>query len=128
MFTIGSFQTSHKIRTYTPTVSNTTGVDASTPGTVNFIKIGDYIHLWGSIDLDLTANSAFNLDISLPVSVTSNFTNATDAWGILYFAGNLPAASAGIIANTATDKLQIVGRGSSNSNLTYYFTAGYKIQ
>lgn len=127
MFTIGSFNTGHRTRTWTPTIANTVGVDASTPYATNFLKIGDAIIFWGHIDLDLTSAAAFSFTMTLPTGITSNFADSTDAGGTLYFIDNLPAAQGGISADTANNLLLFSGRGSSNSSLNYHFYGIFKI-
>lgn len=127
MINLGIYNTNHKVRTWTPTIANTVGVDASIAYPTNFLKIGDTITFWGKITLDLTSAAAFSFTISMPAGITSNFADSTDAGGIMYFVDNLPAASGGISADTVNNLVLFSGRGSSNSALTYHFAGIFKI-
>jgi hypothetical protein len=121
---IGSFGYGHPIETWTPVISAEVGVDASTLYECNYQKVGPAVLFWGKIDLDLTNGVAYSFDLTLPISAV--FTTDTDAVGHLSLTGNVPSPSGGIIANTANNKLLVSGRGTSNTNLTYYFHGMYK--
>ncbi len=56
--------------TYTPTLTNTTNVASSTASAFTFFtRNGDYIDVYGTLDLDPTSASTLTLlDISLPVA------------------------------------------------------------
>jgi hypothetical protein len=64
---------------YTPTLTNTTNIAASTPYSSHYIRIGNQVSVSGSADIDATATGVIVLGISIPIA--SNFGSFVDAWG-----------------------------------------------
>lgn len=64
---------------YTPTLTNTTNVAASTAYTTYYYRVGDMVTVFGEVDIDPTAVGAFELRISLPF--TTGFTGTNEAGG-----------------------------------------------
>lgn len=61
--------------TYTPTLTNTTNVSASTANICQWIRVGNVVHVGGSVSIDPTAASVLTeLNVSLPIasSITSD--------------------------------------------------------
>jgi hypothetical protein len=66
--------------TYTPTLSNTTNVAASTAYATGYYRIGQVVCAYGKVDVDPTAtNTSTVLGVSLPV--TSDIAAAQDCGG-----------------------------------------------
>jgi hypothetical protein len=66
--------------TYTPTLTNTTNIDASTVSApLTWIRLGNYVIVFGGITVDPTATGNTVIKLSLPVA--SNFTTAFDCTG-----------------------------------------------
>lgn len=65
--------------TYTPTLYNTTNVDASTAYTCQYMRVGSVVTVSGRVDIDANGTGATTLGISLPVA--SNFTAAEQCAG-----------------------------------------------
>jgi hypothetical protein len=66
--------------TYTPTLTNTTNIAASTlNGTFSYIRVGNTVNVAGCVSVDPTAAGTTTLTISLPIA--SNFGGAFDCNG-----------------------------------------------
>lgn len=106
--------------TYTPTLTNTTNVAASTARLCNYIRIGNICTVAGQLDIDPTAPGAVLLGISLPIP--SAFTTAFQLGGVasaLAVAGE----SAGLRADATNDRasLEYVAVDTTNHTLTFNF-------
>ncbi|MGQ0738644.1 MAG: hypothetical protein ACT4OJ_06250 [Bacteroidota bacterium] len=65
---------------YTPTLSNSTNISASTAYTLKWVRVGDTYTVYGEVDIDPTSASTLSvLTISLPIS--SAFANTYDLSG-----------------------------------------------
>lgn len=66
--------------TYTPTLTNTTNVAASTAHTMFYTRVGDVVHVAGEVDVDpTTAGLLTTVEISLPIA--SALTHADQLGG-----------------------------------------------
>lgn len=112
--------------TYTPTLSNTTNVAASTPRLCTWSRVGNMVTITGQFDIDptLTATSTV-LGISLPSA--SNFTTAYEAGGGAWSIA-IASESAGIQANATTDVIEVTFIAVDLSNHTMAFQAGYEVK
>jgi hypothetical protein len=92
--------------TYTPTLTNTTNVAASTSASCNYMRVGNQVNVTGRIAIDPTAAVATVLEISLPIA--SNIGGAADIGGV--------GACSAVASNGAT----IDGNAANNTaNLSY---------
>lgn len=112
---------------YTPTLTNTTNIDASTTHECYYQRVGGIVQVFGRVDIDPTAAaSGLVLGVSLPIA--SNFTSSYDCSGTV---AGLPSgytqAAGTIRADTTNDLAQIEFVAPVNSNTTYMFSFGYKI-
>ena len=65
--------------TYTPTITDVTNIDSSTPAVMQWSRVGDVVTVSGLLSVDTTAASLAKLRMSLPVA--SNFTSSTNCAG-----------------------------------------------
>ena len=90
--------------TYTPTLTNTTNVAASTAYVTAYYRVGNMVSVFGKVDIDPTAGSATTLlGMSLPIA--STFANdfelgGTGVWGP---SSSVPSA-VGIFADTTNNR------------------------
>lgn len=83
--------------TYTPTLTNTTNVAASTAFACQYVRVGNVVTVSGKVNIDLTAGSvASELGISLPIA--SNFTADNHCAGTA-----VPHAIASLCARVSAD-------------------------
>ena len=108
--------------TYTPTLTNTTNIDASTAFQCQYIRVGSVVTVSGRVEVDATAAAATVLGISLPIA--SDLGANTNCAGVIARAG----ANAGEIhARPANDRAEASWTASVTTNAAYYFTFTYLI-
>jgi len=110
--------------TYTPTLTNTTNIAASTPYLATYQRIGNVIHVFGSLDVDPTAGAANTvLGVSLPIA--SALTNAFQLSGtgtVDISTATRPAVA--IVGDVANDRATFLwwAPDGTNRNLPYHFS------
>lgn len=112
--------------TYTPTLTNTTNISASTAYECQYMRVGNTVTVSGKVDVDPTSASvATALGISLPVA--SNLGTAQDLGGVgasVQFVGK----SAGIYADTTNDRATMEWINDANvANQSLFFTFTYQV-
>jgi hypothetical protein len=115
--------------TYTPTLTNTTNVAASTAYACQYLRIGNTVTVSGKIDVDATTTATISsLKISLPV--TSDFTAAENCAGVgsATVTGSLSNQAIPISADTTADKASLDWVVATAANSPIYFTFTYKVQ
>lgn len=108
--------------TYTPTLTNSANLGASTARLCGYTRVGDRVTVTGQLDIDPTTTATLTtLGISLPVA--SNFTTVYQAGGAAS-AIAVADASAGIQADATNDRvtLQYVCTDVTNHAMTFTFT------
>lgn len=113
--------------TYTPTLTNTTNVAASTAYVTGYSRVGNTVTVYGKIDIDATlaASSATELGVELPIA--SNFTGEEDCGGT----GASDAIASLVVrikADATNDRASFVMKSLSLSNDSYNFTFSYQIK
>lgn len=110
--------------TYTPTLTNSANLDASTAYLCQWLRVGNTITVSGKVSVDPTlVATTTTLGISLPVA--SNFGADTDAGGVA-FAPGIAAQGAAIFADASNDRLTMQWKSSDITNQAMYFTATYR--
>jgi len=110
--------------TWTPTLTNTTNLTASTAYSCQYLRIGSTVVCSGKFDADPTAAGSCVLGMSLPVA--SNFTSANELGGTA-FAATVAAEGCAILADATNDRATIQWIAVDTSNLSRYFTFAYRI-
>jgi len=111
--------------TYTPTLTNTTNVAASTAYTTYYQRIGNKVYVWGQVDVDVTTGSATTvLGFSIPVA--SNFGNTYELGGTAITTSNTINVFS-INADTANDRATFQGAPPSTANIRYNFMFSYTV-
>lgn len=108
---------------YTPTLTNTTNIDASTASEAQYLRVGSTVTVSGIVTIDPAAAGAINLGISLPVA--SNFGTQSDAGGAA--SCDTAAASAAIYADATNDAVDLVGIAADGTSRTWGFTFTYQV-
>lgn len=111
--------------TYTPTLTNTTNVAASTAYLSNYYRVGNYITVFGRVDIDPTAAGAVVLEMSTPVA--TNFTSTIQAAGsaIGFAVANLYAACQ---PNGTNETLEFRYVAVDTANRQFQFQCSYLVQ
>jgi len=110
--------------TYTPTLSNTTNVSASTPRLSQYLRVGNTVTVSGQLDLTPAGAGALLLGISLPIA--SAFTTAFQLGGVAspITIENVPA---GIEADAPNDRASLKFIASATDARTLTFTFTYQV-
>lgn len=113
--------------TYTPTLTNTTNVAASTAYECQYMRVGNTVTVSGKVDIDPTsAGSQTVLGMSLPIS--SNLGAEEDLAGSSSqkFASGINNFA--IYGDATNDRAKFeVSNASSGSNISFYFTFTYQV-
>lgn len=109
---------------YTPTLTNNTNIAASTAHTSYYFRVGDMVHVFGTVEIDATtASSQISMSMSLPIA--SNLGSSDDLAGVF---GTSAASQAGRVTGSAgNDNASFVCVPDSSANLTYNFSFSYKV-
>lgn len=111
--------------TYTPTLTNTTNVSASTARLCTYMRVGNTVTVAGQFDIDCIAPAtATVLRITLPVA--SNFSTAYQLGGTA-FATAVAGMGAGIEADATNDVALVKFNSSDINNQTMSFTFSYQV-
>lgn len=110
--------------TYTPTLTNVTNVSSSTAYTTMWTRLGDIVTVTGIVDIDQTANGAWQMDMSLPVA--SNLTNPEDLSG--FGTGTIHTFDIfHIDPDTANNRASFIGNSNDKGNHPHHFTFTYRV-
>ena len=108
--------------TYTPTLYNTTNIDASTAFVCRYIRIGNMVIVSGQVNIDATATTATVLGMSLPIA--STLSNAYELSGS---GANAENVSIRIYGDTTNNRALFGFTATSTANRGYNFTFTYQI-
>ena len=113
--------------TYTPTLTNSTNVAASTTGACQYMRVGNVVTVSGQLSVDPTLAATLTvLLISLPIA--STFSSSRNAGGAAASSSNIYGESGAIIANTGSNVFELRLSPTSLANQSYAFQATYIIQ
>lgn len=101
---------------YTPSLTNSTNVAASTAWSNFYYRIGEVVSVAGTVSIDTTTTGATTLQISLPIA--STFANST------YLAGSASMGTehAVIFGGTGVATLSYTAVSTANNNWRFHFT------
>lgn len=108
---------------YTPTLSHTTNVAASTAYECQYIRVGRVVTVSGMVDIDPTATGATELRMTIPVG--ENFTAAREAAGTF---GDSYDQHGTVIATVGAATVRLQANLSDATNRSYYFHFTYNAQ
>lgn len=109
--------------TYTPTLTNTTNIAASTAYVTHYKKVGDWVEIWGKVAIDATSSlSVIEMGMELPIS--STLSDVYDLSGVAVYEDN---TSLQIKADVSNGRAVFRGIPQTSSNNVYSFNLRYKI-
>lgn len=112
--------------TYTPTLTNTTNVDASvTNANVKYSRIGNIVSVFGEVQIDptLAAPTSTVLNISLPIA--SNLAAASELSGTAN--DGVTSQVAIIRGNITSDTAEVTFQATSTTNRVWTFSFAYMV-
>lgn len=108
---------------YTPTLTNTTNISASTAATTYWFRVGDRIHVFGSLEIDATsAGTLSELGMTLPVS--SIISNESDLAGTAAHEDGTPVRILGDIVNGRA-KFKFTPNTATANKYSFHFSYLY---
>jgi hypothetical protein len=109
--------------TYTPTLTNSTNVAASTAYVCQYMRVGNVVTVSGQVDIDPTTTGGTEVRLSLPVA--SYFTLANQVGGT--FNSTVAQVGGAIFANTSNDDARFIYSATLTTNTSFYFTFTYRV-
>lgn len=110
--------------TYTPTVSNTTNLDSTTPSAVAYGRTGSVVTVFGKITVDPTSSgTSTSMELSLPIA--SDLGAAGDVMGFFAVSGSFTGGT--ILGDAGTNLAQFVWISTTTTSTDYFFTFSYRI-
>lgn len=112
--------------TYTPTLTNTTNVAASTAYTCQYMRVGAVVTVSGRVDIDPSAQQDTILGVSLPIA--SNFSANENLGGTFVSQQATDAKVPGVIyADSTNDRATFFFRPTVTTNQSYTFIFTYRV-
>jgi hypothetical protein len=113
--------------TFTPTLFNTTNIDASTASVMGYMRVGNSVTVYGEVLINVTAaGSATVLGMTLPIS--TDFTSGGDLGGGAH-STSTPTVSAAISGDAANDRAYFTFRsGTDTGDVVYTVHFSYQIK
>ena len=109
--------------TYTPTLTNTTNIAASTAYTTHYQRVGDVVHVWGTVDIDATTLLTISeMGMSLPIA--SALGQIYDLAGTAAFEDNTAVQIKGDVSNTRA-VWRFIPQTATNNKYSFQFTYKY---
>lgn len=108
---------------YTPILTNTLNLDASTAYQCQYLRVGDVVTVSGRVDIDPTASAQFRLGISLPIPSDIGAENDCCGCGGTTTLNGAPA----IRGDAVNDRAEMVGTAVDTLNYSQFFTFTYLI-
>lgn len=112
--------------TYTPTLFNTTNLDASTAYVCQWIRVGNVVTVSGRVDIDPTVIASTLLGISLPIASNLASANGVDCAGTACASGSLSESGA-ITGDSTNDRASLSLVSVTTGNHSVFFTFTYLI-
>lgn len=110
---------------YTPALTNTTNISASTAYPCQFMRVGNVVTVSGMVEIDTTLVGTYQLGISLPVA--SAFTQNYQCAGTGVGTNNSLDDPIYIRANVASGNALLIGSDNDITNHAHYFHFTYQI-
>ena len=112
--------------TYTPTLTSSTNVAASTAYVCLYIRVGNNVYVFGRVDIDPTSAVPTTTILGISLPVASNFSLTTQAHGV----GTSAAVSGqhgGITSDATSDIAVYTCQAVNTANSTHFLAFGYLV-
>ena len=110
--------------TYTPTLTNTTGISSSAASACQYMRVGNVVTVSGQVQI-FPNGSDFNMKMTLPIA--SAFTASRQASGHFSANGSYLLSGGTIAADVAGDRFLFLGNDTTSANLFFIFTSTYQV-
>lgn len=114
--------------TYTPTLTNSTNVAASTPVECFYTRVGNVVTVTGQVSIDITTTLTDSvLLMTLPIASAFTVDRNCSGTGASSTAGTYGTETIAILANVAGGSAEFRLRPASVANLDYRFSFAYRV-
>lgn len=114
--------------TYTPTLTNTTNVNASTAYVTGYTRVGNSVTVYGKVDIDATAASSTATTLGFSLPVTSALTAEEELGGVAMSNASGATNAIRIIADATNDRASFVFLALTTNNDSYNFQFSYQVK
>lgn len=111
--------------TYTPTLTNVTGITASTAYVCQYVRLGRMAVVSGQVDIGASASGA-NMRLGFSLPIASDFS-AEEQCGGVASASAIDLGVCSIIADASNNRAEFKGTPPSAANEAYSFIFMYRI-
>lgn len=112
--------------TYTPTLTNTTNVAASTSYLAKYIRVGDIVFVAGRLNIDPTAAAPTLTTLGVSLPIASDLTNSEQCSGV--YARLNDATGGGVVTgDTTNNRANITFFASNAGNNTGGYAFAYQV-
>jgi hypothetical protein len=112
--------------TYTPTLTNVANIDASVAAVCHYIRVGNVVHVSGTVQIDPTTTSTVTqLGLSLPIA--ASFAVDGELAGVGSYTNSSDNLGFPIITDITNDRAEIRFFSSSVVNQVIHFTFTYRL-
>jgi hypothetical protein len=109
--------------TYTPTLTNSVNISASTSYVCQWLRIGNVVTVSGNVDVTCTSGAGVATSLELTLPVASDFASANQAGSV----GRHNSSPCGGGANPSSNRVYIDWFSSTGSSTPLFFTFTYLI-
>jgi hypothetical protein len=114
--------------TYTPTLTGSTNIAATTAYTCMYQRVNNLVQVWGSLDADPTAAAFTSTDLTITLPIASDIVNVYDLSGVsVGIDGGQPNQSGRVIGGPGGDNAVLVFLAGSVANQNHRFNFSYII-
>jgi hypothetical protein len=110
--------------TYTPTLTNSVNVDASTAFVSQYFRIGQIVCVTGKVNIDATSNTT-STDLGFSIPVSSNFANEQEVAGTMTSPSVQETGS--VLADTTNDRAIVRYISAGTSNTQHFVNFCYQV-
>ena len=111
--------------TYTPTLTNSSNIDASTAFLCQYMRVGNVVTVSGQVNIDFTSAATYtSLGMTLPIA--SDFANASELGGVAS-SGVATVNTLGILADVTNNRAQFDGCSAATVNTAMRFSFTYLV-
>lgn len=111
--------------TYTPALTNTTNVAASSAGVAQYMRVGNVVTVSGQVDIDPTATGDTIMGVSLPVA--SNINAQTNCGGTFAVLSGTIVQGGSIYGDSVNDRVTFRMAATDTANRAYQYHFTYRV-
>lgn len=111
--------------TYTPSLTNTTNVAASSAGVAQYMRVGNVVTVSGQVDIDPTAAGDTVMGVSLPVA--SNINAQTNCGGTFAVLSGTVVQGGSIYGDSTNDRATFRMAATDTANRAYQYHFTYRV-